>query len=187
MVGQPGDVAAGPALRAELPARLETPRLRLRRLTTDDADFIVVLLNQPAFLRFIGDKGVRSPADACRYIQDGPLQSYRRFGFGLYLVELSEGATPIGICGLLKRDALPDPDLGFALLERFWSGGYAFEAASRILHEARATLGLRRIVAITTRDNAASMRLLGKLGFSFERLARLDPAGPELSLFAWQA
>lgn len=162
---------------------LGTPRLVLGRFSLDDAGFVLELLNEPSFLRYIGDKGVRSLADAHRYLQTGPLASYERFGFGLYRVGLKPGAEPIGMCGLLKRDALDHPDLGFAFLPRFWSRGYAFEAASAILADARERLGLVRLLAITSPDNGASIRLLGRLGFSFERRARVTGGEPEVEVF----
>jgi RimJ/RimL family protein N-acetyltransferase len=151
---------------------LETARLVLRRLCDDDAPFIVGLLNEPSFLRYIGDKGVRSEEDARRYLRDGPLASYGRHGFGLYLVELKESGQPIGISGLLKRDYLEDPDVGFAFLPRFWSQGYGLESAAAVLAQGRERFGLRRVLAITSPDNLASIALLGKLGFRFERTAR---------------
>ena len=165
-------------------AVLETERLVLRRLSRGDAPFLLELLNEPSFLRYIGDKGVRTEADARRYVETGPLASYERFGFGLLRVELKESGEPIGMCGLLKRDALPDVDVGFAFLPRFWSKGYAFESASAVLAHARDALGLRRVLAITSPDNEASIRLLGKLGFRFERMARVPEDGPEVRLFA---
>ncbi len=166
---------------------LETERLALRRLTTDDAQFILELLNEPSFLRYIGDKGVRTNADACRYIETGPMASYERFGFGLYRVELKDSREPIGICGLLKRDSLPDADIGFALLPRYWSKGYAFESASAVLAHARDTLGLRRVLAITSPDNVASINLLEDLGFRFERVSRLAEDTPEIRVFSKNA
>jgi RimJ/RimL family protein N-acetyltransferase len=162
---------------------IETERLVLRRLAVDDAEFIVELLNQPSFLRYIGDKEVRNNADAVRYIQAGPLASYERFGFGLYLVELKETGVPIGICGLLKRDSLPDVDVGFAFLPSYWSQGYAYEAAAAVMTYGRDVLGLRRIVAITSPDNDGSIRLLEKLGLRFERLIKLSADQSEVRLF----
>jgi len=163
---------------------LETERLTLRRIGLDDAGFIRDLLNEPSFLLHIGDKGVRTEDDARRYIRDGPQASYERFGFGLYLMERKEGGVPIGICGLLKREWLEDVDLGFALQPRFWTEGYAFEAASAVLADARERLRLRRIVALTSLDNEPSIRLLARLAFRFERVARFTAEGPELRLFA---
>ena len=162
---------------------LETERLVLRRLSSDDAEFILELLNQPSFLQYIGDKGVRNNDDAINYIQTGPVASYERFGFGLYLVELKDTAVPIGICGLLKRDTLPDVDVGFAFLPDYWSRGYAFEAAAAVMNYGKEVLGLRRIVAITSLDNEASIRLLEKIGLKFERLIKLAEDQPEVRLF----
>jgi RimJ/RimL family protein N-acetyltransferase len=141
------------------------------------------LLNDRAFLRYIGDKNVRTEDDARHYIEDGPRASYARHGFGLYAVELKEGRVPIGICGLLKRDALEDPDVGFAFLPRFRSKGYAYESAAAVLDHARRAHGMQRVLAITSQDNAASIQLLGKLGFRFERMQRLSGAD-EVKVFA---
>jgi RimJ/RimL family protein N-acetyltransferase len=162
---------------------IDTARLNLRELGIRDAPFILQLLNEQGFLRFIGDKGVRTLADARDYILKGPSDSYRRFGFGLYLVSLRHDGTPVGICGLVKREALPEVDVGFAFLERHWSKGYAAESVSAVLEYGRVTLGLRRIVAITALENARSMALLEKIGLKFERRIRLVENGPELNLF----
>ncbi|MDB5986303.1 MAG: Protein N-acetyltransferase, RimJ/RimL family [Nevskia sp.] len=147
---------------------IETERLHLRRLALDDAGFVLGLLNQPSWLRFIGDKNVHTLDDARRYLEQGPMASYQRNGFGLYLTALKTKATPLGICGLIKRDSLQDVDIGFAFLPEFCGQGYAFEAAAAVLHYGRHTLGLRRIVAITSPDNQHSIRLLQKLGLKFE-------------------
>lgn len=163
---------------------LETDRLVLRHLTLNDAPFILELLNEPSFLRFIGDRGVRSQQDARQYILHGPIASYRKNGFGLWLVFLKETGDPIGICGLLKRDALPDPDVGFAFLPAYWRHGYAFEGASAVLAHGRGSLGLKRILAITAPDNQASIALLGKLGMKFETVTRLEGDTKDVRLFA---
>jgi RimJ/RimL family protein N-acetyltransferase len=163
---------------------LETDRLIVRHLKLDDAEFILGLLNEPSWLRFIGDKGVRTLDDARDYILNGPVESYRRFGFGLYLTQQKSDGTPIGLCGLLKRDALPDADIGFAFLPAFWGKGYAHEAAAAVMEHGRTVLGLKRIVAITDPDNESSIRLLEKLGMRLDGKARLSDAVPELSLFA---
>ena len=161
----------------------QTERLVLRWLNADDSTFILELLNEPSWIRYIGDKGVRTIQDAQRYIERGPVEMYRRLGFGLYLVELKENGAPIGICGLIKRDALLDVDLGFAFLPRFWSNGYGFESASAVMSYARRALGLSRIVAILSHDNDRSARLLEKLGFHFDSTVRMQP-GDELKLYA---
>jgi RimJ/RimL family protein N-acetyltransferase len=164
-------------------ALIETPRLRLRRLAPGDAPFILELLNDPAFLQYIGDKGVRTEEDARGYIRNGPMASYERFGFGLFLVSLTTG-EPIGMCGLLKRDSLDDADLGFAFLPGFRADGYGFEAAVAVLAHARAAWGLTRVLAITSPDNVASIGLLEKLGFVFARMAQLKEAEPSVKVFA---
>jgi len=162
---------------------LETARLTLRQLSADDADFILRLVNEPSFLHFIGDRGVRTIEDARRYIVNGPIDSYERHGFGLYLVELKEGRAPIGMCGLIKRESLSDVDVGFAFMPQFWSKGYAFESAAAVMAHGRGALGLDRIVAIVSPDNAGSIRLLEKLGFAFGRMIRMSEGEPEIKLF----
>ena len=162
---------------------LETARLALRHFWADDAEFILRLLNEPSFLQFIGDRGVRTPDDARRYLVNGPVASYERHGFGLYLVELKEGRVPIGMCGLIKRESLADVDVGFAFLPEFWSKGYAFESASAVMAHARGALGLGRVVAIVSPDNAGSIRVLEKLGFVFERMIQLPGDEAEIKLF----
>jgi len=163
---------------------LETDRLSLRRLSVEDAEFILDLLNQPSFLRYIGDKGVRTLDDARNYVLNGPMASYERFSFGLYLAELKVTREPIGICGLVKRETLEDVDIGFAFLPQFWQHGYAFESAAAVLAHGRDVLGLDRIVAITSPDNDASVRVLNKLGLRFERMIKLSEDAPEVKLFA---
>jgi len=164
--------------------RLDTARLRLRRLTLDDAAFILELVNEPAWLQFIGDKGVRDLDGARDYLRKGALDLYARFGFGPLAVELKPDATPIGICGLIKRPTLDDVDLGFAFLARFRGQGYAFESAAAVLAQARRELGLKRVVALTALENRSSITLLERLGMKFEGLKRLTPDAPESTLFA---
>lgn len=174
-------------MQTDLPVNvIETRRLVVRQLTTDDAAFLFRLLNEPSFLRYVGDRGVRSLEDARGYILKGPLESYRRYSFGLFLAQLKSDGTAIGMCGLVKRIALTDVDLGFAFLPEFWSQGYAVEAATAVMDYARDTIGLKRVVAITSLDNAGSMRLLAKLGFGFERRIRLVGDDEELNFFAMQ-
>lgn len=163
---------------------LETERLQLRTLTLDDAGFVLRLLNEPSFIQNIADRGVRTIDQARDYILKGPIASYEKFGFGLWLVETKSAAAPIGMCGLLKRDVLDDVDIGYALLSEFWSQGYALEAASGAMAYAGKTLGLNRVVAVVNPDNKASIRLLEKLGFRFERMVRLSADAPEIKLFA---
>ncbi|HTD10901.1 MAG TPA: GNAT family N-acetyltransferase [Steroidobacteraceae bacterium] len=163
---------------------LKTERLVLRQLGSDDALFILRLLNEPSWLENIGDKGVRTAADAQRYIETGPVEMYGRLGFGLYQVRLTLSDVPIGLCGLLKRETLKDVDLGFAFFPEFWGNGYAREAAAAVLSYARNTLGLARIVAITAPNNDPSRKVLEKLGFELERSVQLEADGEHLLLYA---
>jgi ribosomal-protein-alanine N-acetyltransferase len=162
----------------------ETARLRLRHLTGADAAFILELLNEPDFIRNIGDREVRTLDDARRYIQQGPVTSYSQHGFGLFLVELRDGGMAIGICGLLKRDYLADADVGFALRESFRGQGYAFEAAAAVMQLGQQALGLGRIVALTSPHNHPSMSLLRRLGLQFERAIRIPDRSRDTWLFA---
>jgi RimJ/RimL family protein N-acetyltransferase len=168
------------------PPILETERLVLCQLTVDDAPFILGLLNEPSFIRFIADRGVRTLAAAREYIQNGPMASYARHGFGLYLTALKETGEPLGMCGLVRRDGLDDVDLGYAFLPAHWGHGYAFEAAAAVLDYACRVVGLRRLVAIVSVDNDRSIKLLDRLGFQFERMIRLPGDDEEIKLFAWE-
>ena len=162
----------------------ETDRLILRRLSGEDAAFILKLVNDPLWLRFIGDRGVRTLEDARAYILKGPVAMYERVGFGLYLVEHKRDGVPLGICGLIKRDGLDDVDLGFAFLPEFRAQGYAYESAAAVLAYGRNVLGLKRIVAITSPDNERSVHLLEKLGFTFEKMIQLPNDSEAVKLFA---
>ncbi|MDT4954253.1 MAG: hypothetical protein QOJ02_2391 [Acidobacteriota bacterium] len=163
---------------------LETERLILRRVTVEDSEFMLELLNDPSWLRFIGDKGVRTLDAARAYILKSLIAMYERLGFGLYLTELKGESVPIGICGLIKRDSLEDVDIGFAFLPKFCGKGYGYESASAVMAYGKRTFGLNRLVAITSPDNYPSARLLEKLGFNFERMVKLSDDSEEISLFA---
>lgn len=174
----------------------ETERLVIREVTADDAAFVVELLNTPKFLKYIADRGVRTLDQARAYIAERFVGSYRNNGFGLYLVELKQpevsmstlpigrvsALVPIGLCGFVRRDALPGPDLGFAFLPEFERQGYGFESASAMMEYGRDTLGFNRVLAITSRDNEGSDRLLIKLGFAFNRLDEIG--GEQLNIYS---
>jgi RimJ/RimL family protein N-acetyltransferase len=162
---------------------LETERLILRQLTTDDAEFILELVNDPSFIRNIGDRNVRTIDDACAYILKGPVASYAKNGFGLYLVQLKETGESIGMCGLIKRDTLEDVDIGYALLPRYWAKGYAVEAARATMAYGKDVIGLKRLVAIVDPANEGSIRLLDKLGLRYEKMVRLSADDIDLKLF----
>ncbi len=160
---------------------LQTENLIIRKLRVEDAPFIFELVNMPSWLQYIGDRGVRTVRDAEQYIINGPMTSYEKFGFGLYLVALKDTLEPIGMCGLLKRDTLEHPDIGFAFLQKFTGRGYAFESAAEVLTYGKNVLGLTSILAITTKDNSSSIKLLGRLGFEFEKHIMIN--ADELNLF----
>jgi RimJ/RimL family protein N-acetyltransferase len=157
---------------------LTTERLALRRLELDDAPFVIELVNEPGWLQHIGDKGVHSIEDAHRYLRTGPLESYAKNGFGLYLVERKMDGAPIGMCGLVKRDALEYADIGFAFLARVARQGYAHEAATAVVAHAK-SLGLPKLLAITTPTNRPSQNVLRKVGLRFDREITM-PAGTEV-------
>ncbi len=166
---------------------LETERLILRELETTDAAFILDLLNQPSFIRYIGDRGVRTVEEAGDFIESRYCQSYRDHGFGLYAVvlksQITDPISQIGICGFVRRPGLDDPDIGFAFLPQFEGKGYAFESSAKMLEYGRNDLGIERVLAITTLDNEASVKLLLKLGFELRQTMELPGSDEELNLF----
>jgi len=163
---------------------LETERLVFHHLTNDDAEFMLELLNEPSFIQNIGDRKIRTVDGAKGYINNGPVVSYAKNGFGLWLVKLKETGESIGICGLIKRDTLDDVDIGYAFLPKFWSKGYAVESALAVKAYAHDVVGLRRMVAITNPDNWDSIRVLEKIGMKFEKMVRLSEDDIELKLFS---
>lgn len=180
---------------------LETERLILRELTDADDKFTLNLLNQPSFIKYIGDRGVRTVEEARNFIETRYQQSYRENGFGLYAVDLKAGSAPttdaqssaleseitIGICGFVRRKTLPETDIGFAFLPEFEKKGYAFESADAVMKYGRDALGFKRVLAITSPDNESSGRLLGKLGFKLDGLIKLAGDDEEIKLFSWDA
>jgi RimJ/RimL family protein N-acetyltransferase len=162
---------------------LETERLVLCKLTTEDAAFILRLLNDAKFLQYIGDRGVKTLDDARKYILSGPVASYERFGFGLYLTKLKDDGIPIGICGLLKRVSLTDVDVGFAFLPEYRRKGYAYESASAVMDYGRTILGLNRIVAVTSPGNDRSIKIINKLGLTYRKMVKLSDNEEACKLF----
>ena len=157
------------ALNEAGPQELETTRLVMRRLVAADAAFFLALVTDPAWIRFIGDRKVHTVEEAQRSLVDGPIAMYAKTGHGLLVVERKADGAPLGICGLIRRDTLPDIDLGFAFLPQHRGQGYAHEAARRSLEHARDDLGLARLVAIASPDNADSLKLLERLGMRHEK------------------
>jgi RimJ/RimL family protein N-acetyltransferase len=161
---------------------LQTERLKLREFNLKDAAFIITLLNTPTFIKYIGDKKIKTTADAEKYLQTGPLLSYTENGFGLWLFSLKQNKKPIGMCGLIKREGLEDVDIGFAMLPEYENNGYAYEIAKAVMHYGKTTLGLKRIIAITTKNNKRSGNLIKKIGLRFEKTIRLGADKEELML-----
>jgi len=164
--------------------QLETERLYLRRVTLDDTGLMLAVWNDPAFVRNVGDRGIRTAEQACETMKSGALKLYEDYGYGPYSMVLKSDGSKIGICGLFKRDNLEDPDIGFAVLPDFCSKGYAGEAAFAIVAHARDDLGLREITAIVSPSNAPSIGLIEKLGLSFDRMITMPGDEEEISLYS---
>ena len=162
---------------------IETERLMLRQFVPADAPFILELLNEPSFIQNIGDRHVRTLSDAEGYLETGPITSYAKNGFGLYLVQRKESNESIGMCGLIKREALDNVDVGYAFLPRYWSKGYALESVLAVMEYAKNIVQLDRVVAIVDPNNQGSIRVLEKSGFRFEKMVRLSEDDIELKLF----
>ncbi|WP_373496870.1 GNAT family N-acetyltransferase [Aquiflexum sp.] len=162
---------------------LRTERLIIRKLNLEDCTFIVKLLNSPGWLRYIGDREVKTKTDAIIYLQNGPLLSYEKYGYGLYLVGLIETGNPIGMCGILKRDSLEHPDLGFAFLPEFIGKGFAYEAAKGVVQFAREQLKIKNLLAITLPENSSSIKLLEKLGMKYEGVVKSPDGKENLNLY----
>lgn len=162
---------------------LETERLILSRLSLTDKDFIFRLLNEESWKRFIGDKNIKTLADAENYILNVPVKMYDQYGFSLFLVSAKESGASIGLCGLIKRDGLDEVDIGFAFLPEYCGTGYAKESASAVIDYAQNTHGLNRLQAITVSYNLASKKLLESLGFQFRKIIQLEGDTEELELY----
>lgn len=165
---------------------LTTPRLQLCEFNLQDAPFILELCNTPTWLQYIGDRGINTMANAVAYIINGPMHSYKTNGFGLWIIVLKDTGRPIGMCGLIKRDTLPDVDIGYALLPEYTGRGYAFEIASATLAYGIEQLKLPRVLGVVNEQNSRSVALLQKMGFIFQQNISLTPEEPELMLFAYQ-
>lgn len=163
---------------------LETKRLTLREFTLGDAKFIIQLLNSPGWIEFIGDRNVKTEEQAKDYLLNGPIKSYKENGFGLYLVEIKNDGTPIGMCGLLKRDKLENPDIGFAILPDFFRKGYAYEIAMATMDYAKDVLKIHCVMAITIPSNKATIKLLEKIGLKFIKTISFPNETEELKLFS---
>jgi len=163
---------------------LETARLRLRTVETDDAAFYYALVNDPTWLEFIGDKGIRSIEQARTALIDGPLAMQQRLGYSLYIMERKEDGQALGMCGLIRRDFLPDVDIGYAIRPEHFGRGYTYEAAQAVLQLARGPLGITRVLGLTAPGNVNSIRLLNKLGLRFQEERALPPEQRLTNIYA---
>lgn len=162
---------------------LETERLQLREFAHEDAPFIIELLNSRGWLQYIGDRNVRTPEQALAYLDNGPIKSYATNGYGLWMVRLKKPSAPVGMCGILKRTELSNPDIGYALLPAFHGNGYADEIVSATLQHAKEFLSIPVLSAIVQPDNARSIHLLKKKGFVFDRLFSFSGKDEILELY----
>jgi RimJ/RimL family protein N-acetyltransferase len=162
---------------------LDTERLELRWLTADDASIMLAVWNDPAFIRYVGDRGVRTLSQARAAIAAGPLRLYAEYGYGPFRMRLREDGVDVGICGLFRREGLDEPDIGFAILPDHCRRGFGYEASVAVLDHARDALGLSAVTAIVSPQNEASIRLLEKLGMHYERPVRLPADDEDVSLY----
>ena len=163
---------------------LETERLRLREFTLNDAAFIIELLNSPGWLQFIGDRNVKTEEQARTYLENGPLNSYKVNGYGLWLVERITDEKPIGMCGIINREYLDNPDIGFAFLPGYHGKGYAYEVVSATMDYANQHLQISKIEAITIAENERSIRLLEKIGLRFSKTICFPDSKDALLLYS---
>lgn len=145
----------------------------MRWLTLEDVDLMLAVWNDPAFFKFVGDRGIRTVEQAQETLLSGAFKLYEDHGYGPFRVALKEGDVAIGTCGLFRREGFDDPDIGWSVLPQFGRQGYAYEAASAVLEYAQSELGLTRILAFISPENAPSIGLAGKIGLQFEHLTRL--------------
>ena len=163
---------------------LETENLILREFTENDAAFIIELVNSEGWLKYIGDKNIKTDAQAKEYLLNGPIKSYAQNGYGLAMVELKNDKTPIGMCGIINRETLDHPDIGFAFLPDFANKGFGYEIASKTLQYATGELGIDKVLAITVPENNASIKLLEKIGMTFQKRFNFQNDNTELLLYS---
>ncbi len=163
--------------------QLETKRLSLRWLTLDDAELMLAVWNDPTFVRYVGDRQIRTIEAARVALEEGALKLFSDYGYGPFRVALISDDTPVGVCGLFRRLGLDEPDIGFAILPGYWRKGLAYEAASAVVRHAKCDLHLDRLTAIVSPENAASVALIEKLGLQFERMHRLPGDDDDVAIY----
>ena len=165
---------------------IQTERLELRLITEADAPLVLAVMNDPDFIRYVSDRGLRIEADAARYIREKMFPGVERDGFGMCVVQLKDSGVPIGTCGIFKRQPVDEPQLGFAFLPEFRARGFALEAAKVLMDYGRDVLKFSKIVAAANPNNASSIKLLEKLGMHFERMEYDEPSNSEMKVFSWE-
>ena len=162
---------------------IETPRLRLRTFTPEDAPFYLALINEPSWIANIGDRNIHTVDAARAALEAGPIAQFREHGYSFYIIERRSDGVAMGMGGMIRRDSLPGPDIGYAMLPAYWGQGYAYEAAAAVVRHARHTLRIPTLYGITSPRNQASINLLNKLGLRFERFTRLLPSGKDTNVY----
>jgi len=165
---------------------LETQRLTLRTINADDDLFYYELVNDPTWLEYIGDKGIRTVAEARSAILEGPCLMQQRLGHSLYVMERKSDGAPLGLCGLIKRDSIPEVDIGYAIRPAYFGHGYTYEAAAAVVAYARDVLRMRRLMGLTHPGNTVSINLLAKLGLTFVEHKVLPPDGRPTNIYCME-
>jgi len=163
---------------------METDRLRLRAVTIDDAELMLAVWNDPAFIHNVTDRGIRTLDQAREAIESGAQKLFDDYGYGPYCMSLKSDGSMIGICGLFRRENLDDPDIGFAVLPAYCGRGYAGEAAEAVVAYARNDLGLGVLTAIVSPTNVSSIGLIEKLGLKFERMVTMPGEDEAICLYS---
>jgi len=166
--------------------QLETERLSLSRLTLDDAELVLAVWNDPTYIRYVADRGIRTVDAARAALEEGALKQFSDYGYGPFRVAMINDDTPIGVCGLFRREGLDEPDLGFSILPKYWRRGYAYEAARAVVSYAETEIQLTRLTAVVSPNNGASVALIEKLGLQFERMLRLPGDDDEVAIYGMQ-
>lgn len=164
---------------------ITTDRLTLREVLLDDSPFILSLISEAAWRQFISDHSITTLEETERYIEERLISLYKKWNYGLWLVELKSNQQALGICGLVRRPTLPTMDLGFGFRQQFWGQGYAYEAAVACQHYAHTEYHAETLLAITNPENSRSQKLLKKIGFQYNETKSLSDADDPVAIFQY--
>ncbi|PZD79246.1 GNAT family N-acetyltransferase [Mesonia sp. K7] len=165
----------------------ETERLFLRPTSIEDSQFIFDLLNSPKWIKYIGQRNINSPKEAENYIKVKMIPQLEKMGFSNYTVIRKEDQQKMGTCGLYNRKGIDGVDIGFAFLPDYEKKVYAYEAAFQIKQAAFEDFGLKKLNAITIKENLSSRKLIEKLGLTFVQNIRIPGDEEELMLYVIEA